>query len=162
MVYSLFECTGHEKSLKPLLVDLALSAECAVADLFIHIVSTEIDEKSGKVLKMLEKDLAQDPRFAGNERVTVKFFEWTAQHKADIWDAYGATAPKCTEDDHSTEGFGKRVLCYFEGNPMSTWTCDQCMHFWNRIWKGGKTKMAKKVCDGHNYVDYATTDASLK
>jgi hypothetical protein len=36
------------------------------------------------------------------------------------------------------------------------------MQFYDRIYKVGKKKMAKKVCDGHNYVDYATTDASMK
>ena len=153
---------GHKNNLKKLIVDLALAAECALVDIFMVVVSTELDKKSKNLLRALEKDLKRDARFARNKQVTVQIFEWTDARVAEIWTASAAVAPSCTEEDKSVEGFGHRVLCYYEGNPMSTWTCDQCMHFWNRIWKRGKKKMASKVCDGHNMVDYVTTDASLK
>ena len=37
---------GHKNNLKKLIVDLALAAECALVDIFMVVVSTELDKKN--------------------------------------------------------------------------------------------------------------------
>jgi hypothetical protein len=133
-----------------------LAAKCAGIQLYLIFVLTEGDEVSKRMLKQVELRLGSYQILSFDFVTADCSIGW----QSSLAEAAEAESPHCSQEDRIPSNFVDRVYCYFEGNPLGSYSCEQCSGPWKAI-VSEDHPIIQKMCDNHAFVDYRITDHAL-
>eukprot|EP00935_MAST-01C_sp_MAST-1C-sp1_P002444 g2444.t1 len=131
---------------------------CAGVGISFFILPTEADKATLDAFDSFSRRVSTSEIFHQDSRWELNLVPWTEALEEDA----SAREPKCAGDDFHPKHFGRRVYCYFEGNPHGSMSCEDCNGQWDRASAPHQQKIITKLCGGNNYVQYTATDFALK